>query len=152
MYQFNYKFNFNVVQCRRCWNIFGQWQNNCKESSYMAHSAVKVVDWIIQSLKLPVVTDMSRTETESSCFGYLSIAANLEALRLHVWNFSTITTLFQIYLLTLSQISFKNYHFNTFFCAQTDEVESVWKLCPQFERKKKSERVTLYLIWLKVRR
>ena len=43
-------------------------------------------------------------------------------------NLSTKIILFKTYFLTLSQINPKNYHFHTFFCAHTDEVESIWKL------------------------
>ena len=77
------------------------------------------------------------------------------------WNLSTKTLcqryfkfkkrLLLTYFLTLSQINSKNYHFHTFFCAQTDKAESIWKLCHQFERRKtmKIIKFVLDLTWSK---
>ena len=66
-------------------------------------------------------------------------------------NLSIKTTLFQTYFLTLRQINSKNYHFHTVYCAQTDKVESTWKLCHRFERWKTMEifNFVLDLTWSK---
>ena len=79
---------------------------------------------------------MSQKETESSSLAYLSITTNLGELIL--WsilntfcNLLTIISLFHTHLLTLSQISSKNYHFHTFSALwqsgiKVKVMQSVW--------------------------
>ena len=85
-------------------------------------TCLKKIRVIIQSLYLPV-TDVEERETESRYLAYLSIAINLDALRLLLvlptfCNHLTITILLQSYLLTMNQIKSKNFNFHTFFYTQ----------------------------------
>ena len=108
------------------------------------------IDWIIQSLLL-ADRDwimLPRLSIDRNQFGRAEITVDFMNF---FCNLSTKTTLFQTYFLTLSQINSKNYHFHTFFCAQTDKVESIWKLCLEFEQKKPMKIINfvLDLTWSK---
>ena len=93
--------------------------------------------------------ELSRLSIDRSQFGSAKITVDFT----HIFAiFQLITSLIQIYLLTLSQINSKNYHFHSFSCAQTDEVESVWSYAISLSAGKKWTWSTLYLIWLEVRR
>ena len=65
---------------------------------------------------------LPRLSIDRNQFGRAEITVDFYEL---FCNLSTKTTLFQTYFLTFSQIYSKNYHFHTFFCAQTNKVESI---------------------------
>ena len=84
---------------------------------FVLHVTDNVADRDCSRIELPCLSIIDRDQ-----FGGDEIRSILHT---HSCNHSVITTLFQTYLLTLSQINSKNYLFHTFVCSQTNKVESV---------------------------
>ena len=109
-----------------------------------------ILDWIIQSQLLSDSDWIVLPRLSIDCSQFRRAEITVDFMNF-VCNLSTKTTLFQTYFLTSSQINSKNYHFRTVYCAQTDKVESIWKLCHQFERRKSHENYQFctWLTWSK---
>ena len=103
------------------------------------------MDCIIQFLCSPLLIDCSRIELprlslDGNQFGRAAIRSILHTFLQPFNYYNFISNIFSYFKSNQFQIM------HTFFCAQTNKVESVWKLFRQFERRKNDEKYQ-FCIW-----